>query len=547
MPLDYNANGISLVYLNDQMHVENQFIHHPMGTISLLFTSLLITISSTTSDQIRQACKATRNPQLCESSLARSPNTNPIQILQSAVSITSENLHTAQSKIQSILKSSPSNPNRTSAAKTCIEHLRNSEYRLNATGVALPRKQIKDCRAWTSAALTSQYDCWSALSYVNDTKIVIDTMLFINNLVGYTSNALSMMMAYNVYGDKTGSWGPVKTERDGFWEGGGDGGKGKELGVPVGLKGDVTVCKGGACKYVTVQEAVNAAPNWGRGRRFVILVKAGVYKESVRVGLEKLNVVVLGEGMGKTVILGSSNVGQPGMSTYNSATVGILGDGFMASNLTIENTAGPDAHQAVALRTDSDQSVIENCEILGNQDTLYAHSLRQFFKSCRIEGNVDFIFGNSATIFQDCTILVRPRQLTPEKGEKNAVTAHGRTDPAQTTGFVFKNCLVNGTEEYMKLYHKNPSVHNNFLGRPWKEFSRTVFISCRLEALITPQGWMPWKDDFALTTLYYGEFNNSGNGSDLSKRVQWSNRIPTDHVNVYAVTNFIQGDQWKLA
>ncbi|MFS8009348.1 putative pectinesterase [Helianthus anomalus] len=99
----------------------------------------------------------------------------------------------------------------------------------------------------------------------------------------------------------------------------------------------------------------------------------------------------------------------------------------------------------------------------------------------------------------------------------------------------------------MKLYHKNPSVHNNFLGRPWKEFSRTVFISCRLEALITPQGWMPWKDDFALTTLYYGEFNNSGNGSNLSKRVQWSNRIPTEHVNVYSVTNFIQGDQWMLA
>ncbi|KAI3798511.1 hypothetical protein L1987_33788 [Smallanthus sonchifolius] len=148
---------------------------------------------------------------------------------------------------------------------------------------------------------------------------------------------------------------------------------------------------------------------------------------------------------------------------------GILGDGFMASNLTIENTAGPDAHQAVALRTDSDQSVIENCEILGNQDTLYLHSLGQFFNSCRIQGGVDFIFGNSATIFQDCTILICPRKLTPEKGEKNAVTAHG----SQTTGFVFQNCLINGTEEYMKFYHKNPNVHQNFLGRLWKGFSRT--------------------------------------------------------------------------
>ncbi|MFS7998763.1 putative pectinesterase [Helianthus anomalus] len=233
---------------------------------------------------------------------------------------------------QSILKSSPSNPNRTSAAKTCIEHLQNSEYRLNATAVALPRKQIKDCRAWTSAALTSQYDCWSALSYVNDTKIVIDTMLFINNLVGYTSNALSMMMVYNMYGDKTGSWGPVKTERDGFWEGGGDRGKGKELGVPVGLKGNVTVYKGGACKYATVQEALNAAPDWGRGRRFVILVKAGVYK----------GVQMLGN-------LGCLLITRLHLKYERYYVAGILGDGFMASNLTIENTAGPDAHQAVAL------------------------------------------------------------------------------------------------------------------------------------------------------------------------------------------------------
>lgn len=226
---------------------------------------------------------------------------------------------------------------------------------------------------------------------------------------------------------------------------------------------------------------------------------------------------------------------------------GVLGDRFMASNLTIENTAGPEAHQAVAFRTASDQSVMENCEFLGNQDTLYVHTLRQFFKSCRIQGNVDFIFGNSAAIFQDCNIMVRPRQVTPEKGETNAVTAHSRNDPAMSTGFVFQNCLVNGTEEYMKLYNRNPTVHKNFLGRPWKEYARTVFIGCKLEALITPQGWMPWKEDFALKTLYYGEINNSGKGSDLTGRVKWSSRIPPDHVNVYSITNFIQGDQWKVA
>lgn len=96
----------------------------------------------------------------------------------------------------------------------------------------------------------------------------------------------------------------------------------------------------------------------------------------------------------------------------------------------------------------------------------------------------------------------------------------------------------------MALYYSNPKVHKNFLGRPWKEYSRTVFIDCNLGALITPQGWMPWSGNFALETLFYGEFQNSGPGSSLSQRVTWSSRIPAEHVHTYSVQNFIQGDQW---
>ncbi|RVW32744.1 hypothetical protein VitviT2T_005911 [Vitis vinifera] len=501
--------------------------------------------------QIQQACKATRFPETCEAFLRGSghvpPNPSPVQIIQSAIWVSSENLKTAQSMVKSILDSSAGNKNRTTAAKNCLEDLHNSEYRISSTAKALPLGRIKDARAWMSSALVHQYSCWSALKYANDTQQVNSTMSFLNStLIVMTSNGLSMMASYDIFGNETGSWRPPKTERDGFWEAsGGDQSKlGFKRGVPTGLKPNATVCKGGDGCYKTVQEAVNAAPDNDSSRKFVIRIQEGVYEETVRVPLEKKNVVFLGDGMGKTVITGSLNVGQPGISTYNSATVGVAGDGFMASGLTMENTAGPDEHQAVAFRSDSDLSVIENCEFISNQDTLYVYSLRQFYKSCRIQGNVDFIFGNSASIFHDCLILVSPRPLDPEKGETNAVTAHGRTDPAQTTGLVFQNCVVNGTEEYMKLYHSNPTVHKNFLGRPWKEYSRTVFIHCNLEVLITPPGWMPWSGDFALATLYYGEFENRGLGANLSSRVEWSSRIPAKHVGTYSLKNFIQGDEW---
>ncbi|KAJ9541364.1 hypothetical protein OSB04_027870 [Centaurea solstitialis] len=515
-----------------------------MAIISILFISLLISISPTSSsDLIQQACKATRYPQLCQSSLRNPPNPSPIAIIQSALSVSSDNLRKAQSMAQSILQSAAGNPNKTNAANNCIQLLRNSDHRIRSTADVLPRGGTKDGRAWTSAGLAYQYDCWSALKYVNDTKMIDETMAFLDTLIHHTSNALSLMRAYDVYGTRVGSWIGPRTERDGFWESGGSGSRGSQLGVPAGLKADVTVCKGGGCDYSTVQAAVDAAPEWGR-RRFVIWVKKGVYEERVRVGLEKQNVVVLGDGMGKTSFMDSSNYEKKkakNILTTLFHVTGVLGDGFMASGLTIQNTAGPDANQAVAFVSDSDQSVIENCEFLGNQDTLYAHTLRQFYKSCRIEGNVDFIFGNSASVFQDCTILVRPHQLKPEKGENNVVTAHGRVDPAQSTGFVFQNCLVNGTEEYMRLYYSIPKVHKNYLGRPWKEFSRTVFIDCEMEALVTAAGWMPWSGDFALKTLFYGEFGNKGKGSDLSGRVAWSSQIPAEHVNVYSVGNFIQG------
>ncbi|GJT25246.1 probable pectinesterase/pectinesterase inhibitor 51 [Tanacetum coccineum] len=510
---------------------------------------------------IQEACKATRFPVACQASLTNKsdhilPNASPYHILRSALFLSSKNLETTRLLVRAISRSSSASGdhNLTTTAKLCYEILGNSAYRIRSSEIkALPRSRIKDARAWTSAALTYQLDCLSGLNRTNNNThaFVSNTVSFMNKtLVTSTSNALSMMMSYQLYGNQTSLWRSPKTERDGFWESVGRGSKtGLEPGVPTDLKPNVTVCKGvGVCTYEKVQDAVNAAPdNLSGKRRFVILIKEGVYKEIVRIGLAKRNVMLIGEGIGKTVITGSLNVGHLGITTYNTATVGVVGDGFMARDLTIQNTAGPGANQAVAFRSGSDLSVVENCEFIGNQDTLYAHSLRQLYKSCIIQGNVDFIFGSSASVFHNCTILIRPRQLDPMKGGNSVISAHGRMDPAQTAGFIFQECVITGTKEYMQLIRKVPRLQQTtFLGRPWKEFSRCVYVRCKLDAIVSPLGWLPWDGDFALSTLYFGEFGNTGLGSNLSERVTWSSRTPSTHVDVYSVKNFIQGDEWRL-
>jgi len=180
-----------------------------------------------------------------------------------------------------------------------------------------------------SAALAYQYNCWSGLKYANDTELVFKTMSFLESLTNLSSNALSMILSYDLFGNDTASWRTPLTERDGFWEDSVSGVFGSGPSVPINLTPDVRVCKeaytdaGSGC-YKTVQEAVDASlDDLPVGERFVIHIKEGVYEESVRVPLRKRNVVLLGDGIGKTVITGSANVGlQEGMTTYNSATVG---------------------------------------------------------------------------------------------------------------------------------------------------------------------------------------------------------------------------------
>ncbi|CAN6458516.1 unnamed protein product [Victoria cruziana] len=508
--------------------------------------------SGAPSTAVSRACSATRYPDTCAVTLSQSPpGYGAFDFTRAAIAAAATSLETARSTANAILLSSASDKNRTNAARNCIELLGYSARRLAvATEPGILESRVKDARAWLSAGLAYQYDCWSALKYVNTTNQVDSAMAFLADLQNLTSNALSMVFALDRFGPDTRSWGPPQTERDGL---------GPFPGAPStesptlptrlqrgfdSLVPDVVVCKDGSGGCLgTIQAAVDSAPDYGSGL-FVIKIKEGVYDEIVRVPFNKTNVVFLGDGMGKTVITGNLNAQMIGVSTYNTDTVGVNGDGFMASGITFQNTAGPDSHQAVAFRSDSDFSLIENCEFLGHQDTLFVHTLRQFYRSCRIQGTVDFIFGNSASIFHNCTILVAPRQLSPEKGATNTVTAHGRTDPAQATGLVFDNCVITGTDDYLQYYNANPKVQKVYLGRPWKAYSRTVYLNSYLEKIIRPDGWLPWDGDFALSTLYYGEYENTGPGANISGRVPWSSKIPPQNVYMYSVESFIQGSEW---
>lgn len=219
----------------------------------------------------------------------------------------------------------------------------------------------------------------------------------------------------------------------------------------------------------------------------------------------------------------------------------VVGDNFIARDITIRNTAGPNNHQAVALRSGSDLSVFYRCSFEGYQDTLYVHSQRQFYRECDIYGTVDFIFGNAAVVLQNCNIFARkPPNRT------NTLTAQGRTDPNQSTGIIIHNCRVTAASDLKPVQ----SSVKTFLGRPWKQYSRTVYIKTFLDSLINPAGWMEWSGDFALNTLYYAEYMNTGPGSSTANRVKWRGYhvlTSPSQVSQFTVGNFIAGNSWLPA
>ena len=213
----------------------------------------------------------------------------------------------------------------------------------------------------------------------------------------------------------------------------------------------------------------------------------------------------------------------------------IAGRGFIARDITFKNTAGPEKHQAVAFRSGSDESVYYRCSFDAFQDTLYTHSNRQFYRDCDVTGTIDFIFGNAGVVFQGCNI--QPRQPMPNQFV--TITAQGKKDPNQNTGISIQRCAISPLATL---------TAQTYLGRPWKDFSTTVIMETNIGGFLNPKGWISWVANVdPPASIFYGEYRNSGLGSDTANRVTWAGYKPAmtpADASKYNVESLIQGPSW---
>ncbi|MCL7029064.1 hypothetical protein MKW94_000879 [Papaver nudicaule] len=524
---------------------------------------------------ISKTCSKTRYPDLCVNSLLDFPGSlsaGERDLVHITVNMTLSHVGNALSGASEIINLDMNKRIR-SAYDDCLELLDDSVEQLSrslyhvspvsATASTLAEEDeqpaaasSEDVMTWLSAALTNHDTCTEGLEDVNGN--VKDLMSeHLRDLGELVSNSLAIFSdSKDDENDFSGI--PIQnrrklmSKRSGLPVDGNDfpgwvsNRERKLLDAPIeALQADIVVNKysnGSDGAYKTITAAIKAAPQKSR-RRTIIYIKAGRYEEKyIKVGKKKKNLMFIGDGKGKTVITGGKSVLGDGITTFHTASFAATGTGFIARDMTFENYAGPEKHQAVALRVGADHAVVYRCNVIGYQDSLYVHSQRQFYRECDIYGTVDFIFGNAAVVLQNCNIYARK----PMPHQKNTITAQNRKDPNQNTGISIHNCKIEAAQD-LKEAQMNAST---YLGRPWKMYSRAVYLLSYMGDHIHPNGWLEWNDTFALDTLYYGEYMNYGPGAGVDMRVKWSGyRVITSAVEAakFTVGRFIYGSSWLPA
>ncbi len=287
---------------------------------------------------------------------------------------------------------------------------------------------------------------------------------------------------------------------------------------------DYVVAKDGSGDFFTIQEAINAVPDFRKNIRTTILVRKGVYKEKIVVPESKINVSLVGEeGAVLTYddYADKKNVFGEGKGTSGSSTCYIYSPDFYAENITFENSAGP-VGQAVACFISADRVHFKNCRFLGFQDTLYTYGKtgRQYYDHCYIEGTVDFIFGWSTAVFNQCTI---------HSLRDGYVTAPS-TDKGRKYGYVFYDCTLTAAD----------GVKQVFLSRPWRPYAQAVYVRCNLGKHIAPAGWNNWGKAENEKTVFYAEYQSKGEGANPKARASYSHQLKD--LKGYEMETVLAGD-----
>lgn len=310
---------------------------------------------------------------------------------------------------------------------------------------------------------------------------------------------------------------------------------------------DAVVAQDGTGNFSNIQDAIDAAPE-NSNVPYLIFIKAGRYHEHVLIPENKPYIHLIGQDKKLVRVFDDRVSGGKNASPVDvAATMVVHAPNVYIEGITLENSWGTRHNggpQALALYTKKDRIVVNNCGMLSYQDTYRtADGLneRNYVKDCFIEGAVDFIYGQGNVFFDNCTL-----NITRKQGGYIVAPKHG---VGTTWGYVLKNTTITAPE--------NPKDTKVWLGRPWKNAPKAVFIDTRAEVTIPEKGWCDHMGALPEIFADYNTVDSEGNAVDLSKRIDryykltenrdtlWGkakNNITASEIVKYTVGNVMVGD-----
>lgn len=318
----------------------------------------------------------------------------------------------------------------------------------------------------------------------------------------------------------------------------------------------ITVAKDGSGDFTSVQEAIYSVPKENT-TPVTIFIKSGTYTELLTI--DRPYITLEGEDADSTILTFHNYarmVMEDGMNrgTFRSQSTFVDTHDFTAKNITFENSAGAgkEVGQALAAYVDGDRVYFENCRFLGDQDTLFTGPLpptvlqkngfvgpkefapringRHLYRNCYIRGGVDFIFGSATAYFDHCEIH---SNLHESADGIQGYTTAASTPEGQEYGYVFADCNFTSDCPPESIY----------LGRPWRNFAKTVLINCELGEHIHKEGWHNWGKTEAESTTFYAEYESKGPGAAPESRVAWSHQLTKEEADHFTMDKVL-GD-WK--
>lgn len=313
---------------------------------------------------------------------------------------------------------------------------------------------------------------------------------------------------------------------------------------------DAVVAQDGSGDYTTVQAAIDAAPQ-GRVKPWLIFIKKGTYKEHVDLPASKPYLYFIGQGRDKVFISddklcgGSNALSVDKGATFVAHAANLYFEGLsFVNSYGVEKNDGP---QALALNTENDRIAFNNVGMYSYQDTWITTSksnYRHYVKDSFIEGAVDFIYNSGNVYFDNDTI-----NIVRKDGGFIVAPSHQKDTK---WGYVFMNNVITAPGV--------PSETSVWLGRPWHNFPKTVFINTKAEVTIPATGWYETMGGLPVLWADYNTVDGNGNPVDLSHRrdtyyyMDGTNRVEGKAKNYltdeeaaqYTLKNVMSGDDnWQ--